>query len=103
MSIRDTSKRAARTRTSDPDTELAFARKLWNGDGIKKNKSEALKRFRAAARAGKAEHQMALGLILCWENGRYRNFAEGFAWIRRAAERGDVGAQYFIAAEYATG
>lgn len=67
----------------------------------RRNKNEeALQWFRKAARSNDPERQMELGIVLCWEHAAYR---EGFKWIRRAAEQGHVGAQYFLGSELATG
>ena len=43
---------------------------------------------------------MEFGLVLCWDVLDYRS---GLKWVRRAANQGHLGAQYFLAAELATG
>jgi TPR repeat protein len=43
---------------------------------------------------------MELGVVLFWDHAAH---GEGLTWIRRAAEQCHVGAQYFLAAELATG
>jgi TPR repeat protein len=43
---------------------------------------------------------MELGLILSWD---MKDYSSGLKWVRRAAKQGSLGAQYFLAAELATG
>src|SRR5262249_52280209 len=71
----------ARAKAGSPDAQLELGRARWKGNGTKKDQAEALKWFRAAAQSGRAEHQMALGLLICWEEGKHRDFAEGFNWV----------------------
>jgi TPR repeat protein len=66
----------------------------------KRKYKEALRWFTTAARSGDPEHQMELGVVLFWDHAAH---SAGIEWIRRAADQGHVGAQYFLGAELATG
>jgi len=90
--------RAVRSRAQDGDVaaQSELARRLAG----RKKLEEALLWYRSAARSGNADCQMELGIFLCWDRDAY---GQGIKWIRRAAERGHVGAQYFLGAELATG
>jgi len=86
----------ARASQGDAAAQSELGRRL-----SRRNKSkESLRWFRAAARGGDPKHQMELGLVLCWDWAAYR---AGLKWVRRAAEQGHIGAQYFLGAELATG
>lgn len=82
--------------------QLELARTLWRKAGESENqeRAEALSWFRRAAASGEPEHQMEFGMVLCWDVGDYRS---GLRWVKRAAKQGHLGAQYFLAAELATG
>lgn len=82
--------------SGDSAAQSELARRLAR----KKKHKEALEWFQAAARSGDPERQMELGVVLFWDHGAHN---AGFKWIRRAAEQGHAGAQYFIGAELATG
>jgi TPR repeat protein len=86
----------ARAGQGDAAAQSEVARRLSRRNKLK----ESLRWFRAAARGGDPEHQMDLGVVLCWDLGAYR---AGLKWILRAAEQGHIGAQYFLGAELATG
>ena len=90
--------RLVRTRAEagDAAAQTEFARRLAR----RKKQDEALNWFRSAARGGDSERQMELGVVLFWDHDAHR---KGLKWIRRAAEQGHIGAQYFLGAELATG
>lgn len=94
-----------RNRAEEGDLEamLQLAESLFVGDGIQEDKNEALKWFRSAANKGAPRHLMRLGVILCLEPPPIGNFSEGFKYVLRAAQSGLPEAQYFAAAELATG
>ena len=88
----------------DANAQFLLGKNYSIGEGVSENKEKAIEWYRRAAEQGDSEHQMALGLALCWDGEALSsNFTEGFNWILKAAERGHLGAQYFVAAQYATG
>jgi uncharacterized protein len=80
----------------DITAQSEFARRLSR----RGKHGDALRWFELAARSGDPECQMELGVVLFWDRHALR---EGFKWIRRAAEKDHIGAQYFLAVEFATG
>ncbi|MBK6982960.1 MAG: sel1 repeat family protein [Betaproteobacteria bacterium] len=93
----------SRAESGDPEAMLNVAESLFVGDGVQEDRREAMKWFRLAADKGEPRHQMRLGAILCIEPPPIGNFSEGFDLVLRAARRGLPEAQYFAAAELATG
>lgn len=71
------------------------------GRGIARDRSEAIRWFRAAARQGNAEAQYYLGLLYRSANGSDGDPALATHWFEKAAEQGHADAQYQLALAYA--
>ena len=91
-----------RANTGDGDAQYQLAQALWTGDGVAADREQAIIWYRRAAGTDNPAYQLSFGLVLCWY-GDMDNFRKGFRWILRAAQNGHVGAQYFVASEYARG
>ena len=65
----------------------------YNGKGVTKNYTEAVKWYRKAAEQGDAYAQYNLGL--CYKNGYGvpKDISQAVVWYRKAARQGDDGAQ----------
>ena len=74
-----------------------------NGEGVKRNQTEAVKWFRLAAEQGDANAQTNLGWCYADGIGIARDDAEAVKWFRLAAEQGDATAQYNLGWCYANG
>jgi uncharacterized protein len=96
MSASTTRSLYRRADAGEVDAQVELARNLWS----QKRKAKALVWYRKAARLGGPEYQMELGLALYWDQKAVK---PGLYWIRRAAERNHLGAQYFLGVEFATG
>jgi len=67
----------------------------YNGEGVVKDQTEAVKWWRKAAEQGHAKAQSTLGVYYSDANP-----VEAAKWFRKAAEQGDAQAQYFLGACY---
>ena len=94
---------SSRVKSGGIASQFSAARRLWRRAKTVQEKTEALSRLRQIAKKGDTEHWMFLGLLLFWDAGDLRDIKEGVRWIQRAAEQGDVAAQYMLASEFATG
>ena len=74
-----------------------------NGNGVSKDMTEAVKRYRKAAEQGVANAQLNLGL--CYYNGEgvSKDMAEAAKLWRKAAEQGHAGAQFNLGNCYRNG
>ena len=75
----------------------------YNGNGVAKDATEAVKWYRKAAEQGYASAQDNLGL--CYDNGDgvAKDAAEAVKWWRKAAEQGHADAQLGLGICYALG
>jgi uncharacterized protein len=96
---------AVRAAAGDPAAQYKLARRLWSGGrrASKRDRDQAMKWYRSAARAGDREAQAALAQIHLQPDLPFYDIAAAFRWMTRAAERGHRGAQYSLGVEYATG
>ena len=63
-------------------------------DGMAKDATGGVKRYRKAAEQGDAEAQFKLGQIYFHGDGVAKDATEGVKWYRKAAEQGKPTAQY---------
>jgi len=75
----------------------------YNGDGVKKDLTEAVKWYRKAADQGDFIAQYNLGI--CYDNGDgvKKDLTEAFKWYRKAAEQGYSKAQHNLGICYYNG
>jgi hypothetical protein len=59
-----------------------------NGDGVPKNKAEAVKLYTKAADQGLPQAQFDLGVAYYNGDGVPKNIAEAKKWIKKAADQG---------------
>jgi TPR repeat protein len=74
-----------------------------NGQGVVKNKAEAVKWFRKAAEQGNAFAQLNLGACYVKGDGVVKDAAEAVRWFRKAAEQGNAYAQGSLGFHYQSG
>lgn len=87
-----------------PDAQYAMSQMLANGVGGKKpDEVEARKWLARAARQNYDTAQLDLGSWLISGRGGERDLKSGFAWLKRAAEGGNVAAQNRVAKLYMQG
>ncbi len=77
--------------------------RYYDGDGVDKNYTEAVKCFRKSAKHGYAQAQYYLGLCYAMGNGVPKDDVEAAKWYRMAAEQGDADAQFKLGACYYNG
>jgi TPR repeat protein len=73
------------------------------GNGVAKNKEEAVKWFRKSAAQNYAKGQMALGGCYHYGIGVTQDIAEAVKWYRMAAEQGYIYAQNILSSMYEYG
>jgi TPR repeat protein len=88
-------------RLGDAGAQLELAEAYTAGRGVAPDPVEAARWYRAAAKAGMPEAQLALARLLAAQEGGER--AEAVAWLRRAAELGLPEAQFELGRAYARG
>jgi len=87
-----------------PDAQYAMAQIHANGAGGKApDEAEARRWLERAARQNFETAQLDLGVWLIEGRGGARNLEEGFRWLKRAAESGNVAAQNRLAKAYMAG
>ncbi len=87
----------------DLQAQYDFAVLLDCGQGIRRDRGQALQWFRKAAEGGHLGALSALGWKYMTGDGVRRDDAAAFQWLRRAAERGDTSAQNNLGVLYALG
>ena len=93
----------ARAGAGDHEAQHELGRRMLAGDGVEENISAALEWLRRSVQSGRAEHLFFLGFVLCAEKPPHNSYREGLQLVLQAAEKGLVGAQYFVASELAQG
>lgn len=91
-----------KARTGDAEALLQLGNFHYNGDGVPRDVTEALRWWRAAAEKGSVVAQLNLGTVLVQDASPER-VAEGVTWVTRAAEAGDEGAQRNLGLMYLQG
>ena len=76
--------------------QLALGECYFDGKGVAKDKSEAVKWYRKAAEQGDAEAQYKLGGCYLDGEGVARDKTEALKWWRKAAEQGHEEARFFF-------
>ena len=66
---------------------------FYDGEGVPKNDTEAIKWFRRAADQGHASAQLNLGLAYVKGEGIPRNEVEAYFWLNLAAAQGSENAK----------
>lgn len=94
---------SAKISNETPDELFKRGKKLYNGEGVPIDKSEAFRLFTLAATQGHVVAQCQLGI--CYDNGYgvTKNVTEAVKWYRLAAERGNSDAQNSLGLCYKNG
>ena len=88
--------------TGRPPHSLGVA--YENGQGVKQDRSEAVRWYRKAAEQGHADAQCNLGIRYTnGQEGLKQDHAEAVCWYRKAAEQGHAKAQYNLGVAYENG
>ncbi len=77
--------------------------KYYNGDGVPKDSTEAVKWYRKSAEQGNANAQLLLGAMYATGDGIPKDSNEAVKWVRKAAEQGNADGQYCLGAMYDLG
>jgi hypothetical protein len=93
----------AKAEAGDPYAQFSLATCYSAGNGVLKNKKEALKWYRMAAEQGLDQAQYLLGLFYAQGTFGIKSDAESLKWTRKAAEQGHSGAQYDLGNRYYSG
>jgi TPR repeat protein len=93
----------AKAEAGDADSENQLARRYEKGEGVAKDKVEAVKWYRKAAEQNNAKAQNSLGV--CYNNGEgvSKDLVEAVKWFRKAAEQNFAGGQYNLGVCYEQG
>ena len=93
----------AKAELGDAEAQFNLGFCYANGQGVRKDKEEAVKWFRRAAEQNYAPAQSNLGY--CYDNGRgvVKDYVEAVKWYRKAAEQGHTEAQLNLGYCYANG
>ena len=87
----------------DPDSQSTLGTMYYNGDGIDRDYSEAIKWIRTAALQGHVQAQVKLAFMYGNGLGVLEDDAKAASWYSIAAEKGDALAQYNLGVAYALG
>jgi len=79
--------------SGDASAQYTLGLKYTNGEGVAKDKNEAVKWFRKAAEQGFALAQYNLGVAYTNGSGVSKDPVEAIKWYRRAAEQGHTAAK----------
>mgnify|MGYP002763049799 FL=1 len=82
-----------KAKTGDAEAQNDLGKAYYEGKGVEKNFTEAVKWYKKAAYQGNAKAQE--GLAICYDNGNgvEENIKEAVKWYTRAAEQGNADAQ----------
>jgi TPR repeat protein len=93
----------ARAERGDAKAQYNLGVCYKNGEGVAKDKVEAVKWYRKAAEQGSIAAQFGLGFMYQEGEGVPKNGVEAIKWYRMAAEQGNLGAECNLAAMYNNG
>ncbi len=93
----------ARAKQGDADAQRILGMVYFNGDGVEKNPTEAVKWMRKAAAQENSQAQFVLGMAYFYGNGVERNGTEAVNWWLKAAEHEHAGAQSNVGMAYYDG
>jgi TPR repeat protein len=82
---------------------MLLGSRYFQGHGVPKDNTEAVKWYRKAAEQGDAKAQGLLGSAYAKGRGVSKDNAEAAKWYRKAAEQGDADAQSLLGMMYAGG
>ena len=87
----------------DTDAMFELGVFFYNGDGVKENKTEAVKWFKKAAEKGDATAMY--NLFVCYANGYgvEQDMQEAIRWCIKAGDHGDAKAYYMVGMTYFLG
>ena len=92
-----------RAQKGDAAAQLDLGKMYYDGDGVLKDSTEAVKWFHKAAEQGDAGAQSLLSAAYYFGDGVPKDSAEAMKWCRKAAEQGLAIAQFGLGSMYATG
>jgi len=88
-------------------SESAIHHRLYeqqhSGNGVTRDKAQAVSWYRKAAEQGDAKVQYFLGVCYYYGEGVAKDDVEAVKWWRQAAEQGDANAQYYLGVCYFKG
>ena len=82
------------------DKAFEEAQRYWNGTGVARNESEAVRFYRIAADQGHAEAQASLGYAYDIGKGIAKSDAEALKWYRLSAASGNARGQWLLGTMY---
>jgi TPR repeat protein len=93
----------AEAEAGDVDSEYQLGFRYYDGEGVPKDFSKAVRWFRKAAEQSNAHAQYYLGSCYANGEGAAKNKVEAVKWYRKAAEQSNVQAETALGYCYATG
>ena len=93
----------AEAEAGDADSEYQLGFRYYDGEGVPKDFSKAVRWFRKAAGQSNAHAQYYLGSCYANGEGAAKNKVEAVKWYRKAAEQSNVQAETALGYCYATG
>src|SRR5882724_10801713 len=93
----------AKAEAGDADSQYRVGLRYYNGEGVAKDSTEAVKWFRKAAEQNLAAAQYSLGVCYYHGEGVAKDFAEPVKWYRKAAEQNYAKAQLMLGLCYIVG
>lgn len=94
---------ATPAKQGDAEAQFNLGWSYANGQGVPKDKAEAVKWFRKAALQGSAKAQFYLGSSYLQGEGVQKDEAAAVTWYRKAAEQGYAEAQFYLGSMYREG
>jgi len=88
---------------SEMYAEYRLGQKYFDGEGVARDVSEAVKWFRKAADAGDIMSPYWLGMMYAFDGDVSKDSAESLRWLRIGADRGNADAQYALGVMYSGG
>ena len=87
----------------NPAGQRALANMYENGDGLRKDLSEAVRLVRLSANQGYSTAKWDMGRMYAYGIGLRKDLAEAARWYRKSAERGNDAAQLYLGVAYDNG
>jgi TPR repeat protein len=85
------------------DAQVNLGVMYAEGQGVKRDYTEAVRWYRKAAEQGYALAQWCLGVMYEDGHGLPQDYAEAVRWYRKAADQGNADAQFALGVMYAEG
>lgn len=89
--------------SGDAEAQAHFGYMNYQGEGVPRDKAEAVRWYRKSAIQGNRDAQYNLAVAYAFGEGVSQDDAEAVTWYRRAAEQGSAIAQYSLGVSYALG